>query len=159
MISNLMSWCWLRSIGEQAWNYGKLLQGEFSFFNIFWSISNSCIANFLFGTQSTEFTCIRSLGQTECTMVRNHRLLAPTEIKIRSPIAVDINECEEQDMFGKTHSSSNYGCVNGAELRSKGVSYKINIYYSQNRQAVYAVAKEINEFLLTSNAPSFHKRF
>jgi hypothetical protein len=114
---------------------------------------------FLFGTKSTDFTCVRSLGQTECTIVRNHRLLAPTEIKIRSPIAVDINECERQDIFGKTHSSSRYGCLNSAELRSKGVSYKINVYSAQDRQAVYAVAKEINEFLLSSNAPLFHKRF
>jgi hypothetical protein len=114
---------------------------------------------FLFGTKSTDFTCIRSLGQTECTVVQNHRLLSPTEIKIHSPIAVDINECDTQDLFGKTHSSSRYGCVNRAEIRSKGVSYKINIYSGQDRQAVHAVAKEINEFLLSSNAPSFHKRF
>jgi hypothetical protein len=114
---------------------------------------------FLFGTQSTDFTCLRSLGQTECTIVRNHRLIGPTEIKIHNPIAIDINECEEQDIFGKTHSSSQYGCVNSAELRSKGVSYKINVYSAQDRQAVQAVAKEINEFLISSNVPTFHKRF
>jgi hypothetical protein len=114
---------------------------------------------FLFGTKSTDFTCIRYLGKTECTIIRNHRLLNPTAIKILSPIAVDINECEGQDIFGKTHSSSRYGCVNSAELRSKGVSYRINVYSAQARQAVRAVAKEINEFLLSSNASSFHKRF
>jgi hypothetical protein len=106
----------------------------------------------------TDFSCVRSLEQTECTLSRTYRFSKSSDIKIHNPIAVDINEHDRKDIFGKTRSSHS-GSISRAEIRSKDVSYKINIYSGYDRQAVRAVAKEINEFLLSSNAPSFHKRF
>jgi hypothetical protein len=113
----------------------------------------------LLNTKYTDFTCIRSLGHTECILVRTFQFSKSSEIKIHNPVAVDLSECDKQDIFGKTYSSTRCGNLSSADIRSKDVSYKINIYSGQDRQAVRAVAKEINEFLLSSNAPSFHKRF
>jgi hypothetical protein len=120
---------------------------------IFFSVS------LLLSTKYTDFACVRSLAQTECNLVRTFQFSKSAEIKIHNPIAVDINECDRKDVFGKTHLSTRCGNISSADIRSKGVSYKINIYSGQDRQAVRAVAKEINEFLLSSNAPSFHTRF
>jgi hypothetical protein len=113
----------------------------------------------LLSTKYTDFSCIRSLGKTECTLVRTFKLSRSSEIKIHNPVAVDLSECDRQDIFGKTYSSTRCGNFSSADIRSKDVSYKINIYSGRDRQAVRAVAKEINEFLLSSNEPSFHKRF
>jgi hypothetical protein len=107
----------------------------------------------------TDFSCIRSPGQTECILSRTYRFSKSSDIKIPNPIAVDISETYRKDIFGNEYSSYGSGGISRAEIRSKGVSYKINIYSGYDRQAVRAVAKDINEFLLSSNAPSFHKRF
>ncbi len=112
--------------------------------------------SFLLSTKYTDFSCVRSLGQTECTLVRTFQFSKSAEITIHNPVAVDLSECE--NLFGQT-SSSPCKTPSSADIRSKDVSSKINIYSGQDRQAVRAVAREINEFLLSSNASSFHKRF
>jgi hypothetical protein len=110
----------------------------------------------LLSTKYTDFSCVRSLGQTECTLVRTFQFSKSAEIKIHNPVAVDVNECK--DIFGRD-SSSPCKTPSSADIRSKDVLSKTNIYSGQDRQAVRAVAREINEFLLSSNASSFHKRF
>ena len=112
-----------------------------------------------FGTHYTDFTCTRSFEGVECNLVRHTRSLKSTEIKIHNPIAVDINAHEITDIFGKHSYDRDYFGSSSAEIRSKGVSYKINIYGGLDSHKVNAIAREINEFLLSSNAPSFHKRF
>jgi hypothetical protein len=102
------------------------------------------------GTGYTEFSCFRSVEGVECTLNRTYQLSKSSEIKIYNPIAVDIDDYKDPDTgtpFVK------------AVIRSKDVSSKVNIYSGYNFKDVRAVAKEINEFLLSSNAPSFHKRF
>jgi hypothetical protein len=117
------------------------------------------LMNVLFKMQPTDFRCIRLSEGIECVLTRNSQFLKPTEIKIHNPVADDLNECDIKDIFG--NDSHEEGCSGSrAEIRSKGVSYKITIFYSVlDRQAVRTVAKEINEFLLSSNAPTFYKRF
>jgi hypothetical protein len=116
------------------------------------------LTSVLFKTEPTDFSCTRSLEGAECVLIRKSQFLKPTEIKIHNPVAVDLNECDVKDIFG--NDSYEEGCYGSrAEIRSKGVSYKIGIYYGRDRQAVRAVAKDINDFLLSSNASSFHIRF
>jgi hypothetical protein len=114
----------------------------------------------IFGTQYTDFTCDRSLGDVECALVRHTKLLQPTEIKIHNPLAVAvINPCERKDIFGKYFYDTDCYGSSRAEIRSKNVSYGIKLYGGSDSQKINAIAREINEFLLSSNASSFHKRF
>jgi hypothetical protein len=114
----------------------------------------------IFGTQYTDFSCDRSLGDVECELVRHTNFLQPTEIKIHHPLAVAvINSCDKKDIFGKySYDNDCYGSSH-AEIRSKNVSYGIKLYAGSDIHKVNAIAREINEFLLSSNAPSFYKRF
>ena len=101
-------------------------------------------------TKYTDFTCVRSLGQTECTLVRTFQFSKSAEVKIYNPIAVDLNECDRENIFGKTYSSTRCGnSTSSADIRSKGVSYKINIYSGQDRQAVRAVAKACEKLIVS----------
>ncbi len=113
----------------------------------------------LFKMEPTDFSCTRSLEGVECTLIRKSQFLKPTEIKIHNPVAVDINNCHREDIFGRHYSDPDCYGSSSAEIRSKGVSYKIKIYGGRDYKTVNAIAREVNEFLLSSNAPSFHKRF
>jgi hypothetical protein len=107
----------------------------------------------------TDFSCVRSVGQTECVLSRTYRFSRSSDIKIHNPIVVDVSQMRRKNIFGNDYSSYGSGGISRAEIRSKDTSYKINIYSGYDRQAIRAVAQEINEFLLSSNALSFHKRF
>ena len=93
-----------------------------------------------------------------CPSIQDFKLLVKNCLINNCPVTIeDIKICE--DIFGRDYSSPACKTPSSANIRSKDGSSKINIYYGQDRQAVRAVAREINEFLLSSNAPSFHKRF
>jgi hypothetical protein len=102
------------------------------------------------GTGYTDFSCFRSPDGIECTLNRTYQLSKSSEIKIHNPIVVDIDDYINPD--------SGTPFVT-AVIRSKDVSSKVTVYSGYNFKDVQVVAKEINEFLLSSNAPSFHKRF
>jgi hypothetical protein len=107
----------------------------------------------LFQTTSSDFSCVRSVGGIECILVKSSlfsSVFRSGEIKIHNPIAVDINKHINNE--ASTFEES-------ADIRSQNVSYTTNIYSGYDYQTVRAIAKEINEFLLSSNAPSFQKRF
>jgi hypothetical protein len=107
----------------------------------------------------TDFSCVRSLGQTECTLSRTYRFSQSADIKIHNPAVVDIQERYKKDIFGNNYSSYGSGGISHAVIKSKDASHTTNIYSGYDRAAVRAVAKEINEFLLSSSEPSFQKRF
>jgi hypothetical protein len=113
----------------------------------------------IFKMEPTDFSCIRSSEGVECILIRKSQFLKPTEIKIHNPVMVDINNCHREDILGKDYYDPDCYGSSSAEIRSKGVSYKINIYGGYDSHKVNTVARDINEFLLSSNAPSFHKRF
>jgi hypothetical protein len=102
------------------------------------------------GTGHTDFSCFRSLEGTECTLNRIYQLSKSSEIKVHNPIAVDIDDYINPDS-GTPFIT--------AVIRSRNASSKVTVYSGYNFKDVQAVAKEINEFLLSSNEPSFHKRF
>jgi hypothetical protein len=102
------------------------------------------------GTGYTDFSCFRSPEGIECTLNRTYQISKSAEIQIHNPIAVDIDDYKSPDT-GTTLMT--------AVIRSKGVASKVDIYSGYNFKDVHTVAKEINEFLLSSNVPSFHKRF
>jgi hypothetical protein len=56
------------------------------------------LAFLLFGTISTDLTCIRSSAVIECSLVRNTALLKMSKIKILDPQAVDITTIERHGM-------------------------------------------------------------
>jgi hypothetical protein len=112
-----------------------------------------------FGTYYTDFACAHSIEGVECNLVKHTRSLRLTEIKIHNPVGVDINTCEIKDIFGKHYYDPDCYGSSSAEIRSKGVSYKIKIYGGLDSHKVNAIAREINEFLISSNTPSFYKRF
>ncbi len=113
----------------------------------------------LFKMEPTDFSCTRSIEGVECMLIRKSQFLKPTEIKIHNPVVVDINNCHREDIFGKHYYDPHCYGSSSAEIRSKGVSYKIKIYGGSDSHKVNSIAREINEFLLSSNASSFHKRF
>ena len=113
----------------------------------------------LFKMEYTDFSCIRSSKSVECVLTRKSQFLKSTEIKIHNPVAVDINNCHRKDILSKDYYDPDCYGSSSAEVRSKGVSYKINIYGGYDSYKVNAIARDINRFLLSSNAPSFHKRF
>ena len=102
------------------------------------------------GTGYSDFSCLRSPEGVECTLNRTYQLSKSSEIKIHNPVAVDIDDYINPD--------SGTPFVQ-AVIGSKNISAKVIIYSGYSFKDVDAVAKEINEFLLSSNAPSFHKRF
>jgi hypothetical protein len=106
----------------------------------------------LFGTGVTDLACVRSLDGVECSLVRRSRFFKISEIEIHHPIAVDLSQDER-------HSRGTIVSVARAEIRLENVSYKTNIYYGYDLEVASTIAREINEFLLSSNTHSFHKVF
>jgi hypothetical protein len=113
----------------------------------------------LFGTRSTDFSCIRSSGETECNLIREALLFKTGVIKIHNPIEVNVYETPGIDSFGKAKYYSSSGDVVFAKISSKNVISKIEVYRGYDKQFARDITKEINVFLRSSNASSFHKRF
>jgi hypothetical protein len=113
----------------------------------------------LFGTRSTDFSCIRSSGKTECNLIREALLFKTGVIKIHNPIEVNVYETPRIDSFGRAKYYSSSGDVVFAKISSKNVPSKIEVYRGYDHQFARDITKEINEFLRSSNVLSFHKRF
>lgn len=113
----------------------------------------------LFGTRSTDFTCIRSSEKVECNLVREALLFKTGVIKIHDPVEINLYEVPGVNSFGKAKYYSSSGTVVFAKISSRDVSSKIEVYRGYDHQFARDIIKEINEFLLSSNEPSFHKRF
>jgi hypothetical protein len=105
----------------------------------------------LFEAGVTDLSCIRSLDGVECKLVRKSPFFKISEVEIHHPIAVDLSQDE--------HYRRRIVPITRAEIRSENVSYKINIYYGYDWETARTIAKEINEFLLSSNTASFHTVF
>ena len=113
----------------------------------------------LFGTRSTDFSCVRSSGQVECNLMREALLFKTGVIKIHDPVEVNVYETPGVNSFGRAKYYSSSGDVVFAKISSRNVPSKIEVYRGYDKQFARDITKEINEFLLSSNAPSFHKRF
>ncbi len=106
------------------------------------------LAFLLFGTISTDLSCVRTVLGIECSLTHNTSLLKMNPIKICDPIAVDIK---------RTHGKGGYSYT--AELRSGYFSYNFPLLSDYSFKAVQSAADEVNTFLLSSNQPSFFKSF
>lgn len=103
----------------------------------------------LFEPVSAELTCSRSSQNSiACTLVRTAPLRRMSPIQILDPVAVDVITHQRK----RTYSYS-------VEIRAANVPDKVPILSTYNYDFVQVPANKVNDFLLRSDAASFHGRF
>jgi hypothetical protein len=134
----------------EFFNNGEML---FSKKVIYWALGIvsllTLLGFLLFGTISTDLSCIRSpLNSIECNLIRNTTLLRMSPIKILDPLAVDVIIRHHRRVTFYT-----------AEIRMPNVSYTLPIISTYNYKSAQDTADTVNTFLLKSKSVSFSKRF
>ena len=107
------------------------------------------LAFLLFGTISTDLTCVRSSSSSvECSLVRNTPLLKMSALKILEPLAADVTE-------HRTKATTSYN----VEIRAAHISYTLTLLSAFDYKVAQNAANEVNTFLHSSNESLFSKRF
>jgi hypothetical protein len=102
--------------------------------------------------KSNDLTCSRSPKGVECSWLRDTQFAKNIEFKIIDPTSVRVI----QDTKVGRNTSLPYFT---AEITYAHPPIHLPLYSDYNDKIVRSLAQEINEFLLSPNTHSFHKKF